>query len=97
MPITGKDVDHVAKLANLEFTPAERDELARDLTAMLAYIDKLNEVDTSAVEPLAQIGDTPSALRADEARPSPPREELMQNAPDRSGPFFRVPKVIEGR
>ena len=64
---------------------------------MLEYIDKLNEVDTSAVEPLAQIGDEGDTLRDDKTIPFPPRDEMMRNAPDRSGPFFRVPKVIGDR
>lgn len=97
MSITIHDVEHVARLARLEFDQAEKERLVKDLNAMLAYIDKLNEVDTSGVEPLSQIGDAAPALRADEARPSPPQEDMLQNAPDRSGPHFRVPKVIGDR
>ena len=97
MSITMKDVEHVAKLARLEFDEAKKEQLVKDLNAMLAYIDKLNEVDTTNVEPLAQIGGGQNALREDEARPSPPRDDMMENAPDRSGPHFKVPKVIGDR
>jgi len=97
MAITKKDVEHVAKLARLEFDEAKKEQLVKDLNAMLAYIDKLNEVDTANVEPLAQIGSAENALREDEARPSPPQDDMMENAPDRSGSLFKVPKVIGGR
>ena len=97
MPVTMKDVEHIAALARLEFDEAKKQQLVKDLNTMLAYIDKLNEVDTSHVEPLAQIGSMENALREDEARPSPSQDDMMQNAPDRSGSLFRVPKVIGDR
>ncbi len=97
MAVTIKDVEHVAMLARLEFDEAKKQQLVKDLNAMLAYIDKLNEIDTTSVEPLVQVGGAPGALRDDEARPSPPQDDMMQNAPERSGPLFKVPKVIGER
>lgn len=97
MAITKKDVEHVAKLARLDFDELKKEQLVKDLNAMLAYIDKLNEIDTTNVEPLAQVGGADNALRDDEARPSPPQDDMMQNAPERSGSLFKVPKVIGGR
>ena len=94
MPLTIEEVERVAGLAKLEFDQAEKDLLVKELNSMLTYIDTLNEVDTSAVEPLTRMEIGGSALREDESRPSPPQEDMMRNAPERSGSFFGVPKVI---
>lgn len=107
MKVTEQDVLYVADLANLELTAEERPRMQRDLNAILGYIDKLNELDTSNVEPLAEVASkfagtdkTGSArfdfaLRADESRPSLPHEVAMKNAPESDGVFFKVPKVID--
>ena len=101
MKITEKDVEYVAALANLQLSPAERERMERDLNSILDYIDMLSEVDTSNVEPMAQIQDVSGngtavdPLRVDELRASLPREVALKNAPQSDGAFFRVPKVIE--
>src|SRR5216684_3529856 len=96
MKVTENEVAHVADLANLELTEQERTRLAKDLNSILEYIDRLNELDTSNVPPMAQVtGSATNAMRADELRPSLPNEAALQNAPDAHGGFFRVPKVIE--
>ena len=97
MKVTEKEVVHVADLANLELTGQERTRLAKDLNSILEYIDRLNELDTSNVPPMAQAvaGSAADAMRADELRPPLPREAVLENAPDTDGVFFRVPKVIE--
>jgi aspartyl-tRNA(Asn)/glutamyl-tRNA(Gln) amidotransferase subunit C len=107
MKVTEKDVQYVADLGNLELTDAESKRFLKDLNSILEYIDNLNELDTSNVEPMAQVaarygGETKSdserykyALRADEPRPSLPHEAALQNAPDTDGVYFKVPKVIE--
>ncbi len=103
MKITEKDVAYVADLSNLELTEDERSRMVRDLNSILGHIDRLNELDTSNVEPMAQVSDR---LIADFGyadredileglRKSLPREEALANAPDADGTFFRVPKVIE--
>jgi len=104
--VTDKDVSYVAELAHLELTPEERTRMLRDLNSILDYIDRLNELDTSAVPPMAQVTQTEGArgateagfggeLRADEPRPCLPRDEALRNAPQTDGVFFKVPKVIE--
>jgi aspartyl-tRNA(Asn)/glutamyl-tRNA(Gln) amidotransferase subunit C len=103
--VSEKDVSYVADLAHLELTAEERVRLLKDLNSILGFIERLNELDTSKVEPMAQVasrystkkdGDAFSyAMRADELRPSLPHEEAMQNAPQTDGTFFKVPKVIE--
>ncbi len=108
MKVDEKDVLYVAELANLELTEAEIPRMIRDLNATLDYIDCLNELDTSNVEPMAQISDRYGidesktgterfayAMREDETRPSLDRETVMKTAPESDGAFFKVPKVIE--
>lgn len=107
MKVTEKDVIYVADLANLELTAQERVSLAQDLNSVLEFVDRMNELDTSDVPPMAQISDrygvpgkTGSekfayAMRQDLHKTSLPREAALQNAPDSDGTFFKVPKVIE--
>jgi len=111
MKVSDKDVLYVADLANLELTAQERERMVRDLNSILDYIDRLNQLDTANIPPMAQTSDrygvdqakTGSArfayaLRDDVLeglRKSLPHEEALQNAPDTDGTFFKVPKVIE--
>ncbi len=108
MKVTEKDVLYVADLANLELTDAERARMVKDLNSILDYIDRLNELDTSNVEPMAQVSDRYGidesktgtarfayAMRDDKVRPGLPRDVVMKNAPESDGTFFKVPKVIE--
>ena len=111
MKVTDKDVSYVAELANLELTEEERKGMLRDLNSILEYIDRLNELDTSDVPPMAQVSDRYGvdeskqgserfayASREDVLeglRKSLPHEEALANAPDADEHFFRVPKVIE--
>jgi len=96
-------VRHVADLANLELTAEELPRMAHDLNAVLGYIAQLSELDTSQVEPMAQVaealGITPAAsgetLRPDAIKPSVDRAAVMAAAPETDGRFFKVPKVIE--
>jgi aspartyl-tRNA(Asn)/glutamyl-tRNA(Gln) amidotransferase subunit C len=107
-PITEKDVLYVAELANLDLTTVERARMVKDLNSILDHVDRLNELDTSNVEPMAQTSDRfgidesktgtarfAYAMREDKTGPSLPREVLLENAPESDGTFFKVPKVIE--
>jgi aspartyl-tRNA(Asn)/glutamyl-tRNA(Gln) amidotransferase subunit C len=96
--ITEKDVRYVAALANLEVTDEEASDYAANMTSILDYVDKLNELDTSEVEPMAQVlTDAPegSSLRPDVHMESLPLELSMANAPESGAGHFKVPKVIE--
>jgi aspartyl-tRNA(Asn)/glutamyl-tRNA(Gln) amidotransferase subunit C len=104
--VTDKDVSYVAELAHLELSAGERPRMLKDLNSILDYIDRLNELDTSKVEPMAQVASRYGerkqegdgfdyALRTDEPRPCLSREQALQNAPATDGTFFKVPKVIE--
>lgn len=95
MKLTKKEVDHVAKLARLALTEEEKEQLAGQLNDILAYVDKLNQLDTEGVEPLAHVFPAVNVFREDEVRPSLPIEEVLRNAPDKEGRFFKVPSVLE--
>jgi aspartyl-tRNA(Asn)/glutamyl-tRNA(Gln) amidotransferase subunit C len=111
MKVTEKDVAYVADLANLELSAQERAGMVRDLNSILDYMERLGELDTSNIEPMAQVS---SRYGVDESkrgserfayasredvleglRKSLPQEIALENAPDADGTFFRVPKVIE--
>lgn len=100
MKITREQVMRVAELAHLELSEAEVELYSRQLDHILGYIEKLNELDTSGVEPMAQVFSGGAAeenvtARADEVVRSDAAEAILAIAPDPSRPYFRVPKVIE--
>jgi aspartyl-tRNA(Asn)/glutamyl-tRNA(Gln) amidotransferase subunit C len=111
MKVTEKDVAYVADLANLELNEDERGRMLRDLNSILEYVDRLSELNTDEIEPMAQVSDRYGvdesrqgserfayAAREDVKeglRPSLPHDEAMKNAPESDGTFFVVPKVIE--
>ncbi|MBI4549232.1 MAG: Asp-tRNA(Asn)/Glu-tRNA(Gln) amidotransferase subunit GatC [Ignavibacteriae bacterium] len=94
MPVTINDVEHVAKLARLELTEAEKEKFSQQLNTILSYMEKLNEPDTTTVEPLSHVIELSNIFREDKVKPSYPKEEMLKNAPARTEKFFKVPKVI---
>jgi aspartyl-tRNA(Asn)/glutamyl-tRNA(Gln) amidotransferase subunit C len=95
MKITREEVENVAVLARLELTGEEKDIFTGQMDAILAYVDKLNELDTSGVIPTAHAVPMENSFRDDEARPAIGVDSALANAPERADGFFRVPKVIE--
>ena len=98
MKITEKEVRYVAGLANLKLTDAEVAKFRGDLDGILEHIDKLNELDVSGVEPMAQVlfdADETATLRPDAPRPPLGNEAALANAPQPGAGYFKVPKVIE--
>lgn len=95
MAIDRKTVEHVAKLARLQLSPQELDRYGQQLGAILDYIAKLEKLDVSGVEPLAHAAESANVFRPDAPRPSLDRTEALKNAPERTGDFFIVPKVVE--
>lgn len=99
MTFTEKDVRYVADLANLRLTDTEIHKLAQELGAVVTYMEKLNELDTTGVEPMAQVlyasEDETGALRADVERPSIPNKEALRNAAVSGAGYFKIPRVIE--
>ena len=108
LAVTEQNVREVAALANLELTSAELPAMQRDLNAILAYIAELNELDTSRVEPMAQVSEIIPAslagqgaaseertLREDVPVPSLDRAAVLRSAPETDGVFFKLPRVME--
>ena len=98
MPIDEKEVKRIALLARLKLAPEEEEKLTREMASIVSYIDKLKELDTTDVEPLAFGASGASGanvFREDESRPPSPADEMFSNAPDRKYSFYRVPRVIE--
>ena len=111
MKVSDKDVAYVADLANLELTEDERARMLRDLNSILEYVERLGELETDKVAPMAQVSDRYGVDEArhgserfayairedvkDGLRESLPHDAALKNAPDTDGTFFEVPKVIE--
>ena len=94
MALSREDVLHVAELARLSLGPEEVELFTRQLNDILAYVEKLQELDTSGVEPLAHVIPVFNAFREDEVREGLPLEEALENAPAREEGNFLVPRVI---
>jgi aspartyl-tRNA(Asn)/glutamyl-tRNA(Gln) amidotransferase subunit C len=95
MSLTRDEVEHIAALARLQLTDEELEKYRQQLSAILEYAARLQEVDTSGIAPTSSVLPPRSVLRADEARPGLPLEEVLQNAPKVESKQFRVPPVLE--
>ena len=95
MTITREDIQHLATLARLQFTPEEEHDLITHLSTMLQYMEKLTTLNTDGVEPMSHAVTVSPSLREDRVTNQSNTEALLQNAPDREGCFFKVPKIIE--
>jgi len=93
--ITLEQVRHVARLARLRLSTDEEQLLRADMDEMLAYVDKLNELNTQEVAPTAQVGEAGTPMRDDEVTNQPAADAMLANAPSRERNYFKVPKIIE--
>ncbi|MCL4475269.1 MAG: Asp-tRNA(Asn)/Glu-tRNA(Gln) amidotransferase subunit GatC [Nitrospirae bacterium] len=89
------DVEHIAHLARLRLSEEEKEKFGVQLSSILTYVEKLNELDTSGVEPTSHVLAIGNVMREDALRPSLSTDEALRNAPDRADDFYRVPKIIE--
>ena len=94
MAISREEVEHVAFLARLGLTEQEKTTLQEQLSAILEHMRTLNELDTSQIAPTAQVIPLRNVMRDDEPEPSLPVDDVLRNAPDREGDFFRVPHIL---
>ena len=94
MSIDKPQVKKIAKLAKLKLSEDEVESYAGQCEKILQYVEKLNELDTSEVEPLAHVHDLTNVLREDEHTSQDDREKFLDNAPEHKGPYFKVPNVI---
>ncbi len=95
MTLTFEQVEHIANLARLDLTPEEKERYCQQLSAILAYFEQLQRVDTTDIAPTSGVQPDRSGLRSDQARPSLDVDALMDNAPDSEDDHFRVPPVFE--
>ena len=94
--LTPQQVRHVAKLARLALDEATLQKLTPQLESILGYVAQIERVDVADVEPLAHVAPLTNVLRDDKVEPSLSLEDVLRNAPDTDGRFFKVPKVIGG-
>lgn len=95
MKISLEEVSHIARLARLHLSQEEKEKFSSQLSNILTYMEKLNELDTSNIEPTSHVIPLKNVFREDRLEPSLSSEEALKNAPDRSDNFFRVPRIIE--
>lgn len=88
-------VDKIAHLARLEFNDQQKDKIEQDLNNILSFMESLNELDTSNVDPLIYMTEEKNVFRKDEQKQEVTHEEALKNAPKKDSDYFRVPKVIE--
>lgn len=95
MKVTEEIVDHIAHLARLEFEGDKKVAIREDLERIIGFMDKLQEVDTSNVEPLVFMTDEVNRLREDVGIVTLTQEEVLKNAPKKDSDYFRIPKVLD--
>ena len=95
MNITTEMVDYISDLSRLRLPQEEKERMTGELQGILAYMDVLNTLDTSGVEPMSHVFPVKNVLREDEVKPSSPREALLANAPAPDEAAFLVPKAVE--
>ena len=95
MEVNDALIEKLAHLSRLEFNEEEKEELKGDLEKMIGFFDKLNELDTTGVEPLLHVSENVNILRKDEVKGQIDREDVFKNAPLHDNEFFKVPKVIK--
>ena len=95
MTIDVETLQKIAHLSRLEIDPKDTDKMLQDMSNMVTFMGKLNEVNTDGVEPLTTMSHEINSLREDEAKPDLTHEQILQNAPHKDSTYFRVPKVLE--
>lgn len=95
MSVDDKIVDKIAELARLEFNANDKESIKSDLNKTLAFVDKLNELDTQNVDPLIYMLDEVAVLRKDEVGGQVSQKEALKNAPDKDSDYFKVPTVLK--
>ena len=94
MKITDEIVDHIAHLARLEFIGEDKQEIKQDMEKIINFMDALNSVDTTGVEPLIFMSDSVNVLREDVAVETISKEVALKNAPKKDSDYIRIPKVL---
>lgn len=95
MKIDDALIDKLSALAKLEFKGEDKENIKQDLSRMLDFVDKLDEVDTTGVEPLIYMTEEESRMREDVSKETITQEEALKNAPQKDSFYFKVPKVLK--
>lgn len=95
MKLDAETLAKIAHLSRLDIDEKETDKMLRDMSNMLTFVEKLNEVNTDGIEPLTTMSHEVNALREDVVKQDLSHKEVLQNAPKKDAEFFRVPKVLE--
>jgi aspartyl-tRNA(Asn)/glutamyl-tRNA(Gln) amidotransferase subunit C len=95
MDITPELIDRLAYLSRLEFSPVEKEAFIKDFTRIVGFVEKLQEVDVTDVEPLVYMSDNVNILREDDVHQDITKPEALSNAPLRDSDYFKVPKVLK--
>ena len=95
MELNNKLIEDISKLSKLKFDESSIEKMKDDLEKILAFVDKLNEIDTEGVEPLIYMSDEVNVLRADEISEETAQEEALKNAPQKDSDYFKVPTVLK--
>ena len=95
MKVTRETIEHVANLARLNLTEMEKESLTTEMADIISYVDKLNELDTSNIEPKSHVLPIKNVFREDKVYKSFDREKILANAPSKEDGCFKVPKVVE--
>lgn len=90
-----KEVEHIAQLARIELTEDEKEKFAKELGAIIEYVQELDSAPTENIEPIDQISGLDNITREDEITPSISNEKVLQNAPEKEDGFFKVKKILE--
>ncbi len=95
MKISKETIEHVARLARLNLTDEEKEKLTLEMGSIITYVDKLNKLDTSDIQPTAHVMPLRNVFREDRIESSYDREKVLANAPSKEDGCFKVPKVVE--
>lgn len=95
MALSREDVRHVATLARLDFSEEEEEQMAEEMSRILDYVEKLDELDTSGVSPMSHVLDVTNVFRDDEIEARIDQEQALEPAPETDGDYFQVPPVID--
>lgn len=88
-------IDKLAKLSQLEFSPKAKTQMEKDLSKILAFMDKLNEINTDTISPLVYLNEEVNKLRDDEVKDHLPKKEALKNAPSKDSDYFKVPTILK--
>lgn len=95
MSLTKQEVEHIARLARLELSDSEKEEYTGQLNEILSFVAKLNQLDTTGIEPTSHAIPVRNVFREDAIKPTLAPELVLANAPDRIDNYFKVPKILE--